>query len=314
MCLSIYFFSPNVHTMMEEEFKVVGSRRQRHERRHKKGHGSASGTGATTIEGLFDQKRRALAERMAEAAAAPADPECVRKVSAKLPQFRKNIADVSSEAVTAAVHALADSGRSDVDLLCIGLGTPSSMHNAQFQLAMVKALLQGLQQHGKSVTLTFHEPLLDATDRDIIAQWLPDATVAPTNVEAKIECPNPTVVFMPHCCSTLCCNLLCANWSPSLANLVIIGNSFAGYELRSMMPKQKKKIVPMLQVLPYCRELPLKELPSAAEAAFSDTSVHVFPRDLLPGPGDKLWATRPHFPPPDHEVILAPKAETAPTA
>jgi hypothetical protein len=52
---------------------------------------------------------------------------------------------------------------------------------------------------------------------------------------AKRRATGPTVFFMPHCGKELYDNLLWANWDKdSLANVVIVGNSFAHYAENSV--------------------------------------------------------------------------------
>lgn len=51
---------------------------------------------------------------------------------------------------------------------------------------------------------------------------------------------------------------------------------------------------------------------SDVEAAFGDTSAHSFPLSALPPPDDRLWATPPPFPPPEHDVIGASSSKASP--
>ena len=48
------------------------------------------------------------------------------------------------------------------------------------------------------------------------------------NTEGRVECSQPSLVFLPHCPRQLTNNLLWSNWSPGrLLNLVLVSNSFS---------------------------------------------------------------------------------------
>eukprot|EP00668_Euglena_longa_P029612 GGOE01036970.1.p1 GENE.GGOE01036970.1~~GGOE01036970.1.p1 ORF type:complete len:286 (-),score=74.61 GGOE01036970.1:171-1028(-) len=277
-----------------EEFRTVG-------RGRRNGRLTTHATGAYTVAQLFHVSRP-----HGDPAADSVDGRRLNATLRALPPMREALRGCHAADVVLAAAA-AQLPRGPAHLLCIGLGCPAQSRTAQWQLAFLWLLHHSMSAMGWELEATVHEPLLSATDRAVLQTWLPSLAVATVNVEAKLSIEQPTLAFLPHCPSTLCCNLLRSNWSPLLAHLVIVGNSFSTYLERAVTREKQRRLACIGQLLPHCVEtrLDVRDDIDDWEAAFGDTSVHSFPAAALPASEDQLWAEPPPFPPPEHDVIGA---------
>jgi len=288
---------------MEEEFQVVQRGRR----------ARAEPTGAHSLGDLFkvhQASKRALATAHIAAAAAlravadePVDDRRVNAVARAVARKRAALATVG--AVTPVLTAVR-TATTPVDVLCIGLGSPNTCPSATSQLAFLLLLDDFLAAKPGRGEMSIHEPLLSPCDRAIIEKVLPHAVICAANVEGKVPIRGPTVVFMPHCPGALYCHFLRANWD-RLTDITLIGNSFRAYVERCTTASLKKRRACVLKVAPFTVEAPLPiDLPEAFDA-FTDTAVHSFPPARLPPTGDPFWTDPPPYPPPDPDVVPAPR-------
>jgi len=180
------------------------------------------------------------------------------------------------------------------DLVCYGLGCIESSRVSRAQLALALLLHDMLQISGE---MLLYEPLLSACGK-AAAQRLGIHIIDQNEEGARRVCKR-TVFFMPHCARQLYCNLLRANWGPSLPLLVVIGNSFSAYDMRSVSilgnSADKRLEDPLFAILPYTVEFPCIGAFSDG-AAFNDLSIHCFPSSRMRRTAD--WSDPcPHLAP-----------------
>eukprot|EP00038_Savillea_parva_P009767 m.185721 g.185721 ORF g.185721 m.185721 type:complete len:303 (+) comp16540_c0_seq1:229-1137(+) len=159
-----------------------------------------------------------------------------------------------------------------VQLVAYGVGSYSESMIPRLQFCCLRDMASKLPL---SATPELYDPVLTAAER--LAAEDQGITVLTKNEMAKRNCKEtPTVFFMPHCEKELYNNLLSANWdTDTLANIIIIGNSFAYYEENAMGQD-------LYETAPYlaraCKTVTEKPVPNSVDphAAFNNTSVHYF--------------------------------------
>lgn len=170
-----------------------------------------------------------------------------------------------------------------IHLICIGIGHFSDCAISRHQLAFILLLKQRLNISD----IEFHEPILTASEVDILAKL--KCSVALENCEGKIPIDRPTIVYAPHCPKQLINNLLWRNWNATaLQQLIYIGNSFTN--LVNSTPSRFLAIDAafIAQLQPICVETELVNNFKFSDI-FNDTSVHQFNTvDRVP---EDFWAT-----------------------
>ncbi|KAI0708980.1 hypothetical protein C8Q76DRAFT_799022 [Earliella scabrosa] len=112
------------------------------------------------------------------------------------------------------------------DVLCLGLGSPSSSRDARAQLALLLAACDDLRIERTKVSV--FDPVFVEQDRELIAHCR--LTALPENRMARHALESPTIVFMPHCDLHLYENLFRENWaSERLGNVLLIANRLSEY-------------------------------------------------------------------------------------
>uniref|UniRef100_A0A670ZYE7 SRR1 domain containing n=1 Tax=Pseudonaja textilis TaxID=8673 RepID=A0A670ZYE7_PSETE len=118
-------------------------------------------------------------------------------------------------------------------------------------------------------------------------------TMLPWNEEGKRSIEGPTLFYMIHCGKALYNNLLWSNWSAeALSQMVVVGNSFRGFEERLLAKVFRENYSYIAKVLEATQE---EALPPHTQHpdVFNDTSVHCFPLQKLRGLPQDCWACRP---------------------
>lgn len=170
-----------------------------------------------------------------------------------------------------------------IHLICIGIGHFSECSISRHQLAFILLLKQRL----KIPQIEFHEPILTATEVDILSQL--NCSVARENCEGKLPINGPTIVYAPHCPKQLINNLLWRNFNPkALPHLIYIGNSFSN--LVNSTPDRFLAIdaafIVQLQAI-YVETALVNNFKFSD--IFNDTSIHQF--NAVDGLSSEFWAT-----------------------
>ncbi|KAG8190597.1 hypothetical protein JTE90_017862 [Oedothorax gibbosus] len=128
------------------------------------------------------------------------------------------------------------SSSNEVDIVCYGLGHFITCMIARYQLAFLLSLKEVLHAD----TVTVFDPVFLVEEKCFLKELGFD--VLEVNEEAKRPIFRKTIFFMPHCDLPLYDNLLSANWNENgLPNLIIIGNSFQNYFLKTPERELKRK-------------------------------------------------------------------------
>ncbi|XP_070807500.1 SRR1-like protein isoform X3 [Pituophis catenifer annectens] len=118
-------------------------------------------------------------------------------------------------------------------------------------------------------------------------------TVLQWNEEGKRSIEGPTLFYMIHCGKALYNNLLWSNWSAeALSQMVVVGNSFRGFEERLLAKVFYENYSYIAKVLVATQE---EALPPHLQHpdVFNDTSVHRFPPQKLRDLPQDCWACQP---------------------
>ncbi|XP_039218463.1 SRR1-like protein isoform X3 [Crotalus tigris] len=111
--------------------------------------------------------------------------------------------------------------------------------------------------------------------------------------EGKRSIEGPTLFYMIHCGKALYNNLLWSNWSAeALSQMVVVGNSFRGFEERLLAKVFRENYSYIAKVLEASQEEALPPHPLHPDV-FNDTSVHRFPLQKLRGLPQECWACQP---------------------
>ncbi|XP_007443813.2 SRR1-like protein [Python bivittatus] len=115
-------------------------------------------------------------------------------------------------------------------------------------------------------------------------------TVLRRNEEGKRSIEGPTLFYMIHCGKALYNNLLWSNWSvEALSQMVVVGNSFRGFEERLLAKVFHENYSYIAKVLEATQEEALPPHPRHLDV-FNDTSVHRFPLEKLRDLPQDCWA------------------------
>nr|XP_054749280.1 SRR1-like protein [Lytechinus pictus] len=191
--------------------------------------------------------------------------------------------------------------RTVTQVVCYGLGNFSSCVTARFQLALL-VLLNSLISP-KSCYL--YDPNFTDVEKEVLEKL--GFSLINKNEEGKRKSSQPTLFFMPHCGKPLYNNLLWANWSLELSNVIILGNSFNNFSERFTEKLLKEEVPYIHKIIPYHREFPLRNSFQYTDI-FNDMAFQIFPATILRTAPSTFWANRPE-PSYDHidsvEIITA---------
>ncbi|KAH8107196.1 SRR1-domain-containing protein [Cristinia sonorae] len=167
------------------------------------------------------------------------------------------------------------------EVLCLGLGSPSSSRDARAQLVFLLEICDRISLDPSKVSV--YDPVFSEEDE----QLLESVSIRRlTENRAPYPLPNPTIVFMPHCDLHLYENLIHENWTTDrMSRLLLIANRLSEYV--DSIPSQKlaadfpciSRLAPLLQSrpLPHC---------ASHTTAFTNLAIqYVRPQDLPPEPG-----------------------------
>ncbi|KAF9009426.1 SRR1-domain-containing protein [Cyathus striatus] len=178
-----------------------------------------------------------------------------------------------------------NSSISSPNVLCLGLGSPATSHNARVQLAFLTELCDRLNIERDRVSV--YDPIFTAEDLSLINELQIRALSENRSGDYPLE--DPTLCFMPHCDMELYESLLRANWSRErLSRLFLLANRLEEYVDTNPRHKLEMKVPYLLRIAPKlaCQELPVSK---AWPAAFNNTSLQylelhtVLPDDWFTG-------------------------------
>ncbi|KAJ7489871.1 SRR1-domain-containing protein [Mycena galericulata] len=98
---------------------------------------------------------------------------------------------------------------SSSQLLCLGLGSPSSSPNSQAQLAFLLEICKAMGIEHANVSI--YDPVFAEEDKTLFKQL--GIRVLCENNEGRYPLKVPTILWMPHCDLDLYESILAANWS-----------------------------------------------------------------------------------------------------
>ncbi|XP_032085662.1 SRR1-like protein isoform X1 [Thamnophis elegans] len=193
----------------------------------------------------------------------------------------------------AALGAPGGRGAGGLRCVCYGLGSFCSCGKARLQLAFLLLLLEELKIAPESCFV--FDPAFSTLETELLGGL--GLTVLQRNEEGKRSIEGPTLFYMIHCGKALYNNLLWSNWSAeALSQMVVVGNSFRGFEERLLAKVFWENYSYIAKVLEATQE---EALPPHLQHpdVFNDTSVHCFPLQRLRGLPQDCWAcwTEPRY-------------------
>jgi len=155
------------------------------------------------------------------------------------------------------------------DVLCLGLGSPSTSRNALAQLGFLLKMCEHLNIERAQVSL--YDPVFNEADANLLEELelrrLAEDSLGKYSIEA------PTILFMPHCDIPLYENVLRQNWTATkLSNLVFVANQFSEYVESNSLRKMEAEFPCLLQLAPFLdsRSLPIS---NCFSTAFNNLSI-----------------------------------------
>ncbi|KAF9036597.1 SRR1-domain-containing protein [Panaeolus papilionaceus] len=162
-------------------------------------------------------------------------------------------------------------------MLCLGLGSPTTSHNARVQLAFLTEICQLLKA---TDAVSIYDPVFTPEDVDVLEQ-LHMNVLSETNT-SHYELKTPTLCFMPHCDIELYEALLRTNAQrqqsrtdisgTALTNLYLVGNVLQEYIENKPKRVMETDFPYLLKIAPNleCTPLPAS---STWPTAFNNTSI-----------------------------------------
>jgi len=175
------------------------------------------------------------------------------------------------------------------ELWCFGLGHIGGCVSARFQLALLLLIREFLHIPEERVFVS--DPIFFCGEVELLRKL--KLEVISENLECKLKCQVPSLIFLPHCPKQLTNNLLYANWSPQgLAKLSLISNSFSSTVERGV----KSDLERNAQLLCSLAEAEMVEEVKMSnsfrfEDVFNDMALHQFSR--MDGAKEGFWDVKP---------------------
>lgn len=169
------------------------------------------------------------------------------------------------------------------DFVCYGIGQLSESPIARYQFAFLLLLREHFQPQGNCY---IYDPVFTCLDKLIIKHFKLD--LISKNEEAKRKVSCKTLFFVPHGGKPLYNNILWANWGATLANIVILGNSFHSYDQRIPSSQLLLEASYIARILPLTHEV---QFPTTFhhEDIFNDLAIHFFLAHELQRQESQFW-------------------------
>lgn len=167
------------------------------------------------------------------------------------------------------------------DVLCLGLGSPSTSREARAQLAFLISLCDSLEIGQSNVSV--YDPVFTDADKALFQSFgmrcLPDT-------DGKHAVDRPTILYMPHCDLKLYENIIGANWTEEeLGRMIFVANRFSDYTDNNPRSKLEIESPNLMRLVPHLECHPFPTLESFS-SAFNNISVqhirHPIPPSLVP--------------------------------
>lgn len=163
------------------------------------------------------------------------------------------------------------------DVLCLGLGSPSSSRVARAQLAFLISSCTILEIVLSNVSV--YDPVFTDADKALFQSFgmrcLPDT-------DGKLAVERPTILYMPHCDLKLYENIVGANWSEEqLARIIFIANRFSDYTDNHPQSKLETECPCLMRLVPHLEGRPFPTL-ECFSSAFNNISVQHVTRPISP--------------------------------
>ncbi|KAG2158435.1 SRR1-domain-containing protein [Suillus bovinus] len=160
------------------------------------------------------------------------------------------------------------------DVLCLGLGSPSSSREARAQLAFLISSCTILEIGPSNVSV--YDPVFTDADKALFQSFgmrcLPD-TASLFAHDGKHVVERPTILYMPHCDLKLYENIIGANWSEEqLARIIFIANRFSDYTDSHPQSKLEVESPYLMRLVPHLESHSLPALENFS-SAFNNISV-----------------------------------------
>ncbi|KAI9334073.1 SRR1-domain-containing protein [Obelidium mucronatum] len=175
--------------------------------------------------------------------------------------------------------------------ICYGIGSITESVISRHQLAFLVLLRDEFELEDVEA----YDPVFTSTDIKVLESL--NISVIEKNEQGRRHVSEgpPTLFYMPHCGNQMYSNVLGSNWAKEQLsrNVVIIGNSFAGYGL---MPRQKELELQspyLTKVIPFVDEVSLTTGEYERANVFNNTAYHSFLRteslEVNCDEGIKFW-------------------------
>jgi len=170
-----------------------------------------------------------------------------------------------------------------VDLVCMGIGPLGTSTNSKYQFALL-TLIKEVRYFSNCI---IYDPMMSPKDIELCTTF----GIRFTEISiGRYKAQRNTLFFMPHCPRALYNNLLYENWkSENLSKIVLIGNSFSGYEVKQISKKFQKCLIHRLADHMIEHSLTITDNDTELFMAFNDTSVLVPNMDLLYLQNSDFW-------------------------
>uniref|UniRef100_A0A1B0DFG6 SRR1-like domain-containing protein n=1 Tax=Phlebotomus papatasi TaxID=29031 RepID=A0A1B0DFG6_PHLPP len=172
-------------------------------------------------------------------------------------------------------------------IVCLGLGHFAWCASARNQLAFITLI----QEELAIPEILFQDPAFTPGEIDILKTLGFD--VIPGNLEGKFDTdPEKIYLFyLPHCPKQLTNNLLWQNWGTKLSNIILLSNSFSGILISQSQRSLQVDAKLIVQAEDFTEEIPLENNFIFTDV-FNDTSIHIFPKDLVEKKSENFWDER----------------------
>lgn len=165
-------------------------------------------------------------------------------------------------------NALRKTNMTCPDVLCLGLGSPSSSREARAQLAFLISSCTILEIAPSDVSV--YDPVFTDADKALLQSF---GMRCLADTDGKHEVERPTILYMPHCDLKLYENIIGANWSEEqLARIIFVANRFKDYTDNYPQSKLEVESPFLMRLVPHleCHSLPTLE---SFSSAFNNISV-----------------------------------------
>ncbi|KAJ7090038.1 SRR1-domain-containing protein [Mycena crocata] len=171
-------------------------------------------------------------------------------------------------------------------VLCLGLGSPSSSPNSRAQLGFLLEICEAMGiEHGN---VSIYDPVFSDEDENLFKQLRLRAQ------EGRYPLDTPTIFWMPHCDLDLYESVLATNWSrEQLACMILICNRLGDYVDSNPRHKLETRAPCLLRFeeVMECRLLPVSNTCTTAFNAIAIQSVRrdtKMPESWFSGTGSEI--------------------------